>query len=48
MPFWPSVLAQLTGLSEAGSAPFASAAALAERVCDKLLVAAEVSYGYIQ
>ena len=47
MPFWPSVLSQLTGFSEAGSAPFVSATALAERVCDKLLSSSEAPYGYM-
>lgn len=47
MPFWPSVLAQLTGFSDAGSAPFVSATALAERVCDRLLSGHEMQYGYL-
>lgn len=47
MPFWPSVLAQLTGFSEAGSAPFVSATAVAERVCERLLASAELPFGYM-
>lgn len=36
VPFWPSVLAQLTGYTEASSPPFASAIAHAGRLCSKL------------
>jgi hypothetical protein len=36
VPFWPSVLSQLTGYTEASSPPFASAIAHAGRLCSKL------------
>ena len=46
VPFWPSVLAQLTGFSEGGYAPFTQAISLAEVTCDKLLLTPDVPYGY--
>lgn len=46
VPFWPSVLAQLTGFSEAGCAPFTSAISLAEVACEKLLSATDANYAY--
>ncbi|KAK9811789.1 hypothetical protein WJX72_010082 [[Myrmecia] bisecta] len=36
VPAWPSVLAGLTGLTEAGGTPFAAAAAHSERICMRL------------
>lgn len=36
VPFWPSVLSQLTGYMEASSPAFASAIAHAGRLCSKL------------
>lgn len=42
VPFWPSVLSQLTGYTEASSPPFASAIAHAGRLCSKLYTSAEV------
>lgn len=36
MPFWPSVLSQMTGYTEASTPAFASAISHAERLCSKL------------
>lgn len=44
MPFWPSVLSQLTGYAEAGNPPFASAIAHAGRLCSKLYTSADAGY----
>jgi hypothetical protein len=41
VPFWPSVLSQLTGYTEASSPPFASAIAHAGRLCSKLYTSAD-------
>ena len=43
VPFWPSVLSQLTGYTEGSSRPFASAIACAGRLCSKLYTCAEVA-----
>jgi hypothetical protein len=43
VPFWPSVLSQLTGYSESGSPPFASAIAHAGRLCSKLYTSVDSS-----
>ena len=44
VPFWPSVLSQLTGYAEAGNPPFASAIAHAGRLCSKLYTSADAGY----
>lgn len=44
MPFWPSVLSQLTGYTEAGNPPFASAIAHAGRLCSKLYTSADAGF----
>ena len=44
MPFWPSVLSQLTGYAEAGNPPFASAIAHAGRLCSKLYTTADAGF----
>lgn len=36
VPFWPSVLSQMTAYTESGSPPFAAAIGAAERLCTKL------------
>lgn len=41
VPFWPSVLSQLTGYTEASSPQFPSAIAHAGRLCSKLYTSAE-------
>ncbi len=44
VPFWPSVLSQLTGYTEAGNPPFASAIAHAGRLCSKLYTSADAGF----
>ncbi len=44
VPFWPSVLSQLTGYAEAGNPPFASAIAHAGRLCSKLYTTADAGF----
>ena len=43
VPFWPSVLSQMTGYTEASSPVFASAIAQAGRLCRKLYTSAEAT-----
>ena len=44
VPFWPSVLSQLTGYTKAGNPPFASAIAHAGRLCSKLYTSADAGF----
>ncbi len=44
VPFWPSVLSQLTGFTEASTPIFASAIGHAERLCTKLCSGPETPY----
>jgi len=44
VPFWPSVLSQLTGFTEASTPVFASAIGHAERLCTKLCAPPEAPY----
>ena len=44
VPFWPSVLAQLTGFTEAGAPAFASAIGHAERLCAKIISTPEAPF----
>ena len=37
VPFWPSVLSQLTDFSDGSTAAFVAATGMAERVCNRLL-----------
>ena len=44
VPFWPSVLSQLTGYMESVSPPFASAIAHAGRLCSKLYTSVDPTH----